>query len=97
VSLQRLSFGGVRAMVEALAGQSAPEDLVRVIDSETEGNPFFVEEVYLHLAASGVLFDTQGRVRPDLKVDDVSVPDSIRLVVASAWRGCLPPPAKCWW
>src|SRR5215213_5959646 len=81
ISLRRLSFVGVRAMVEALAGQPPPEELVRVIDSETEGNPFFVEELYLHLAESGVLLDEGGRVRPDLKVDEASVPDSIRLVV----------------
>src|SRR5215213_4677704 len=81
ISLRRLSFVGVRAMVEALAGQPPPEELVRVIDSETEGNPFFVEELYLHLAESGVLLDEDGRVRADLKVDEASVPDSIRLVV----------------
>ena len=81
ISLRRLSFGGVRAMVEALAGQPPPEELVRVIDSETEGNPFFVEELYLHLAESGVLLDERGRVRADLRVDEASVPESIRLVV----------------
>jgi tetratricopeptide (TPR) repeat protein len=68
-------------MVEALAGQPPPEELVRVIDSETEGNPFFVEELYLHLAESGVLLDERGRVRADLKVAEASVPESIRLVV----------------
>jgi class 3 adenylate cyclase/tetratricopeptide (TPR) repeat protein len=81
IRLSRLSFGGVRAMVQALAGQPPPEELVRVIDSETEGNPFFVEELYLHLAESGVLLDEHGRLRPDLKVDEASVPESIRLVV----------------
>jgi class 3 adenylate cyclase/tetratricopeptide (TPR) repeat protein len=81
VDLRRLSFDGVRAMVEALAGQPAPEQLVRVIDRETEGNPFFVEEVYLHLVESGVLLDEHGRVRADLQVDEVSVPESIRLVL----------------
>jgi class 3 adenylate cyclase/tetratricopeptide (TPR) repeat protein len=81
ISLRRLSSGEVRAMVEALAGQPPPEQLVRVIDSETEGNPFFVEELYLHLMESGVLFDERGRVRPNLKVDEVSVPESIRLVI----------------
>jgi class 3 adenylate cyclase/tetratricopeptide (TPR) repeat protein len=83
ISLRRLSFGNVRAMVEALVGQPPPEGLVRVIDSETEGNPFFVEELYLHLAESGVLLDERGRVRPDLKVDEASVPESIRLVVGA--------------
>jgi class 3 adenylate cyclase/tetratricopeptide (TPR) repeat protein len=81
VSLRRLSFDGVRAMLQALAGQPAPDQLVRVIDRETEGNPFFVEEVYLHLVESGVLLDAHGRVRPDLHVDEVSVPESIRLVL----------------
>ena len=63
VNLRRLSFDGVRAMLRALAGQPAPEQLVRMIDRETEGNPFFVEEVYLHLVESGVLLDEHGRVR----------------------------------
>ncbi len=81
VSLRRLSFDGVRAMLRGLAGQPAPEQLVRVIDRETEGNPFFVEEVYLHLVESGVLLDEHGRMRADLQLDEVSVPESIRLVL----------------
>jgi predicted ATPase/class 3 adenylate cyclase len=80
LSLRRLSFDGVRAMLRALAGQAAPEQLARLVDRETEGNPFFVEEVYLHLVESGVLLDA-GRVRPDLRLDEVSVPESIRLVL----------------
>jgi class 3 adenylate cyclase/tetratricopeptide (TPR) repeat protein len=81
VTLRRLSFDGVRGMLQALAGQPAPEQLVRVIYRETEGNPFFVEEVYLHLVESGVLLDQHGRVRPDLRLDEVSVPESLRLVL----------------
>jgi class 3 adenylate cyclase/tetratricopeptide (TPR) repeat protein len=81
VSLRRLSFDGVRAMLQALAGQPAPEQLARVIDRETEGNPFFVEEVYLHLVESGVLLDRDGRMRADLRLEDISVPESIRLVL----------------
>jgi len=64
-----------------LPGQAPPEELVRLIDSETEGNPFFVEELYLHLAESGALLDDHGRIRRDLKVDQASVPESIRLVI----------------
>jgi class 3 adenylate cyclase/tetratricopeptide (TPR) repeat protein len=81
VSLRGLSFDGVRTILRALAGQPPPEQLVRVIGRETEGNPFFVEEVYLHLVESGVLLDEHGRVRPDMEVDEVSVPESIRLVL----------------
>ena len=81
VSLRRLSLDGLRAMLQALAGQPAPEQLVRMIDRETEGNPFFVEEVYLHLAESGVLLDEPGRMHADLQLDEVSVPESIRFVL----------------
>jgi class 3 adenylate cyclase/tetratricopeptide (TPR) repeat protein len=81
VNLRRLSFDGVRAMLLALAGQPAPEHLVRAIDGETEGNPFFVEEVYLHLMESGALLDEHGRVRSDVRVDEAPVPESIRLVL----------------
>jgi class 3 adenylate cyclase/tetratricopeptide (TPR) repeat protein len=81
LSLRRLSFEGVRAMLVALAGQAPPEELVRVIDTETEGNPFFVEEVYLHLLESGVLVDEDGRLRPGLRIDELSVPESVRLVL----------------
>ena len=81
VNLRRLSFDGVCEMLSALAGQSAPEQLVRMVDGETEGNPFFVEEVYLHLVESGVLLNEHGRVRPDLRLDEVSVPESVRLVL----------------
>jgi tetratricopeptide (TPR) repeat protein len=81
VSLRRLSFDGVGAMLRTLAGQAAPEELVQLIHRETEGNPFFVEEVYLHLVESGVLLDDRGRLRSDLRVDEVSVPESIRHVL----------------
>ena len=81
ISLRRLSLDGVSGMLRALAGQPAPEELTQVIHRETEGNPFFVEEVYLHLVESGVLLDEHGRLRRDLRLDEVSVPESIRLVV----------------
>jgi class 3 adenylate cyclase/tetratricopeptide (TPR) repeat protein len=81
VSLRRLSFDGVRAMLRALAGQSAPEELTRLIGRETDGNPFFVEELYLHLVESGALLDEHDRLRRDLRLDEVSVPESIRLVL----------------
>jgi class 3 adenylate cyclase/tetratricopeptide (TPR) repeat protein len=81
ISLRRLSLDGVGGMLQALAGQPPPGELTQVIHRETEGNPFFVEEVYLHLVESGVLLDEHGRLRRDLRLDEVSVPESIRLVV----------------
>jgi class 3 adenylate cyclase/tetratricopeptide (TPR) repeat protein len=81
IRLGRLSLAGVAAMVEALSGQEPPELLVRAIHGESEGNPFFTEEVYLHLAESGRLFDEGGRFRRSLTVEDIDVPESVRAVV----------------
>ena len=96
VSLRRLSFDGVGGMLRALAGQPAPEELTRVIHRETEGNPFFVEEVYLHLVESGVLLDEHGRLRNDLRLDEVSVPESIRLVLGQRLDRLAASTRRCW-
>jgi class 3 adenylate cyclase/tetratricopeptide (TPR) repeat protein len=91
IRLERLSLGGVRTMVEALAKQPAPEKLVHLIESETEGNPFFVEEVYLHLAESGALFDENGRVRQDMEVAESNVPETVRMVLGQRLERLSPP------
>ena len=81
VSLRRLPQEGVRAMLAALAGHEPPDVLVKTVFSETEGNPFFVEEVFRHLAEEGRLFDDAGRFRTDLRIDEVDVPEGVRLVI----------------
>lgn len=81
VALDRLAEDDVRVMVRGLAGEDAPAGLVHAINAQSDGNPFFVEEVYLHLAESGALLDERGRVRADLRMDQLDVPDSVRLVI----------------
>ena len=81
VSLRRLPEAGVSEMLKALSGQVPPTHLVTAIFTETEGNPFFVEEVFQHLSEEGRLFDADGRWRVDLRVEDLEVPEGIRLVI----------------
>ncbi len=81
VSLHRLSEDAVRELLAAHAGQHPPEGLVKVVFAETEGNPFFVEEVFRHLAEEGRLFDESGRFRTDLEISEVDVPEGVRLVI----------------
>jgi tetratricopeptide (TPR) repeat protein len=52
-----------------------------VIFDQTEGNPFFVEEIYRHLAEEGKLFDQNGIWRQEWCVDELPLPESIRLVI----------------
>lgn len=79
--LGRLSEADVSAMLNARSGHEPPPQLVRIVYNETEGNPFFVEEIFRHLAESGKLFDDTGLWRSDLDEDLPDVPQSIRLVV----------------
>ena len=80
-ALGRLDEAWVRDMLEALSGQPPPESLAAVVFKETEGNPFFTEEVFHHLSEEGRLFDADGAWRADLRVDDLAVPEGVRLVI----------------
>jgi predicted ATPase len=85
-AVERLSLGGlpqnaVAGMLRALSGRETPQKLVSLIYSETEGNPFFVEELYYHLVEQGKLIDSAGEFRRDLKLEDVDIPRSLLLVI----------------
>jgi DNA-binding winged helix-turn-helix (wHTH) protein/tetratricopeptide (TPR) repeat protein len=79
--LDRLGRSGVAEMLEARAGKPPPAALVATFHGETEGNPFFVEEVYHHLEEDGRLFDEQGRWHEELEIDEAQVPENIRRVL----------------
>jgi predicted ATPase len=79
--VKRFDRDGVALMLDALAGKGAPDAIVGAIFDETEGNPFFVEEVFRHLVEEGKVFDDAGEFRTDVEVDELDVPESVRLVV----------------
>src|SRR5215470_13101171 len=79
--LRRLPVAGVEEMLAALGAQAPPPSLTRVVFEGTEGNPFFVEEVFRHLAEEGKLFDENGAFRPGLRGDQLEVPEGVRLVL----------------
>jgi DNA-binding winged helix-turn-helix (wHTH) protein/tetratricopeptide (TPR) repeat protein len=79
--LRRLPLSGVKGMLAALGGQPPPAPLVHAIFEETDGNPFFVEEVFRYLSEEGKLFDESGKWLPGLREEDLQVPASVRLVL----------------
>ena len=81
MTLRRLAVGGVESMLAAMSGQTPPTSLARVVFAETEGNPFFVEEIFRHLSEEGKLFDESGKWRAGLRVDQLQVPEGVRLVL----------------
>jgi DNA-binding SARP family transcriptional activator/tetratricopeptide (TPR) repeat protein len=77
--LQRLELGGLDvaetgALVGALGGHPATPAFVEQLRGETDGNPFFIEEVVRHLA------DATGRLGDAVALDEAGVPEGVREV-----------------
>jgi tetratricopeptide (TPR) repeat protein len=81
LKLGGLSRDSVEQMLGGLSNQQAPDRLVNLIFEESQGYPFFVEEVYRHLAEEGKVFDAAGQFRTDIEIDEIDVPENVRLVI----------------
>ncbi len=81
LKLQGLSHAGVAQMIRSLSLGEPPLQFVRLTFEETQGNPFFVEEIYKHLVEEGKIFDAAGGFRSGLTLDENDVPENVRLVL----------------
>ena len=81
LKLQGLSHAGVAQMIRSLSLREPPLQFVRLTFEETQGNPFFVEEIYKHLVEEGKIFDASGGFRSGLTLDENDVPENVRLVL----------------
>ncbi len=85
-SVHRIVLGGlsrdaVADMLRALSGREPPEVVVRLFHADTEGNPFFIEELFRYLVEQGKLLDANGEYRTDLALAELDVPETVRLVI----------------
>ena len=83
--LMRLDLGGlaepeVAELVAALGVNDAEPAFVRALHGETEGNPFFIEEVVRHLRES------ERELHADISLTEAGVPDGVREVTARRLR-----------
>jgi predicted ATPase len=76
-----LSKDAVAQMLNGLSQRRAPERLVNTIFEESQGYPFFLEEVYRHLIEEGRVFDAAGQFRAEIEIDESDVPENVRLVI----------------
>jgi tetratricopeptide (TPR) repeat protein len=81
LTLRRLTLPAVGSLLEAMSGRQPPTCLTKAIHQSTAGNPFFVEEVYEHLREEGRLFAPDGGWQLNPQAWDLSVPDSVRVVL----------------
>ena len=91
VCVERLDLVGLEDMeilelLEAAAGHDVGDEgvaLAHALRRETGGNPFFVVEVIRHLATTGAFVqDDEGRWVLSVDPEDISLPTSVREVVA---------------
>jgi tetratricopeptide (TPR) repeat protein len=81
LKLSGLSRDSVAQMLEQMSERQMPESLVNTIFRETNGNPFFIEEMYRHLAEERRIFDDTGAFLTELKIDEIDVPANVRLCI----------------
>jgi tetratricopeptide (TPR) repeat protein len=81
IILKRLPEADVSAMLQKHSKQKPPARLVELVYRETDGNPFFIEEIYRHFDGEGKLFDAEGRWRSDIEIGEAEVPRGVRLVI----------------
>jgi tetratricopeptide (TPR) repeat protein len=86
IGVRPLKLGGlsrdeIAQMLRTLDPRSPSERLVNLLYDQTEGNPFFLEEVYKHLIEDGRVFDAAGEFRSDITIDQIDVPENVRLVI----------------
>lgn len=81
IPLKRLVHAQTAELLAALAGSAPPEALVVRVHSGTDGNPFFIEELFQHLREEGRLFDDHGGWRTDVESVELDVPEGVRLVI----------------
>jgi DNA-binding SARP family transcriptional activator/tetratricopeptide (TPR) repeat protein len=84
--LARLALAGldrsdVASLIASHAGHAVPAGLVETVHAQTDGNPFFVEELVRHLLESGVVAAGEERWTSPLRPEEVGVPEGVREVI----------------
>jgi ABC-type oligopeptide transport system substrate-binding subunit len=92
LKLLRLDREQTRELLAILLAEEITPEFLEGIYRETEGNPFFIEEVCKALVESGRLYYEDGRwQRPGM--DELGIPHSVRVAIQSRVRA-LPGPAQ---
>ncbi len=85
ITLPRLSLAQVRAQLENIFEQPVNEGLATLIYKETEGNPFYVEEMVRALIEEKKLYRENGQLRW-VNIESLEIPQSIRDLIVRRLR-----------
>lgn len=87
LGLRSLDHQDVATLLTSLSGSPPPPGLLKMVMSESDGNPYFVEELYRHLIESDKAFDESGAWRTDVELGETEVPKSVQLLVGRRLEG----------
>jgi tetratricopeptide (TPR) repeat protein len=90
IRLTPLERADVAELLREYAPAGIPEAVVGAVYAVTEGNPFFVEEVFRLLTAEHRLTDDSGAWRSDLDLSDLDVPEGIQTLLERRFRRLRP-------
>lgn len=89
--LRGWSAAEVGDQLMASAGAQVPPAVVSAVHAATDGNPFFVRELWRHLVESGQLRYRERRWSTDFSIAELGIPDSVRHVVGRRISGLSGP------
>ena len=82
ISLAGLAASEVEELLVGLAAHDVPPALVTAVNAETEGNPFFIREILLHLIEEGrIQRGDDGRWTTRRGVAELGIPEGVRQVI----------------
>jgi tetratricopeptide (TPR) repeat protein len=89
IKLSRLDRTETGELLQTILGESVSSGILDTVFYETEGNPFFIEEVCKSLVEEGKLYQIDGKWNR-VDTQEIVVPQSLRLVVQSRLRKVTP-------
>jgi class 3 adenylate cyclase/tetratricopeptide (TPR) repeat protein len=81
IPLEGLPEADVASLVDNMVGPGSHPSLAQAIYRRTEGNPFFIEEVLLHLTQTGDIRRASDHRTADQVIDQMGIPEGVREVI----------------
>ncbi len=81
IALRGLDRADVAELLDTIAEQDVPAALSEAIAAETNGNPFFIKEVLLHLIEERKIVQEDGHWMSKLAIADMGIPEGVREVI----------------
>jgi len=81
ILIKGLDEADVRSLLTDWAEHDVPDAFVQAISAETDGNPFFIREVLIHLAEEGKIYQQDGRWASNVSIAEMGIPEGVRQVI----------------